>query len=72
MNKSLEFILTNTPPGYDRDTLKAAAQSNDDNFIFNSIYRCSSGGTIIWNTFCAPGAGHCQNIPAENPDNFCR
>jgi hypothetical protein len=54
-----------------RETLEAAAQSTDQRFVFQSIYRCGSGGRITWSTPCnAPQA--CQNIPEQQLDSFCR
>ncbi|KAK0642171.1 hypothetical protein B0T16DRAFT_462175 [Cercophora newfieldiana] len=62
----------NSPPyNYPHQVLRDAAQNDDTHFIYQSIYRCSSGGTIVWNTNCASPLS-CQSIPAENPNPFCR
>lgn len=53
-----------------QSVLQAAAQNSDTHFIYHSIYRCSSGGTIVWNTNCASPL-NCQN-PLETTDAFCR
>ncbi|KAK3315958.1 hypothetical protein B0H66DRAFT_604264 [Apodospora peruviana] len=66
------WVLHDGTYAYTRDELASAAQSQDDKFIYNSIYRCANDGLITWSTFCTGGDGHCQNIPAQNPDNFCR